>query len=77
MPHCEAPLLCYFGDLIREVMVLTHFEAPVEDQMPYYHTRCAPVRPLVFVGRSAKFEPAVPARECEYMYMQDRPVLMI
>ena len=57
-----------------EVITLTYRDAVIDDQVPYLSIRLAPMRPVVFMGRSAKRAPRVPAARCEWDWMQDLPV---
>ena len=52
-------------------MTLTYRDAVIDDQVPYLGIRLAPMRPVVFFGRSAKRAPRVPAARCEWDWMQD------
>ena len=58
-----------------QAVILTFTEAPLNGQMPYFHTRLKPLIPNVFYGRSAKAEPKVEARQCEWDFMQVLVVL--
>ena len=56
----------------HQVMVLTHTETPIEEQMPYHGLRSSPCRPVLFIGRSAFKQPAVHPHSCMYMFYRDR-----
>ena len=63
MPFSEWPL--------REVMVLTYEDAPVEETMPYFGCRLAPATPNLFFGRSAKRPPHTKASCTVFDWFKD------
>ena len=51
--------------------MLTHEDAPLSDQMPYIGSILQPLKPRVFLGRSAKKEPICQPRHAVYKWFQD------
>jgi len=51
--------------------VLTHESAPVDEQMPYFGQRLAPLRPVWCYGRSAKLQPSCPPKTAIYHWFQE------
>ena len=52
-------------------MVLSHQMAPVEERMPYHSIRTHPVRPVIFMGRSAHLEPEIEVRKAMFVFYRD------
>ena len=52
-------------------MVLSYEDAPLGDAMPYFSCRLAPLPITTFVGRSAKRNPACPAKETVFWWFKD------
>ena len=51
--------------------MLSHSRAPIEERMPYHAIRLAPVKPVIFMGRSAHVEPAIEVRMAMYAFYRD------
>ena len=59
---------------LPEAIVLSHSRAPIEERMPYHGIRLEPVKPVIFMGRSAHVEPAIEVRMAMYAFYRDRPI---
>ena len=57
-----------------EVLVLTHEDASVTEQLPYMAARCAPVQVMEFHGRAAKRQPACKPEESVFYWWKDTPI---
>ena len=54
-----------------KVMVLSHSNAPIDERMPYHSIRSAPVRPVIFMGRSAHEEPTCEPRKAMFCFYRE------
>ena len=50
---------------------MSHQMAPVEERMPYHSIRSHPVRPVIFMGRSAHLEPEIEVRKAMFVFYRD------
>ena len=55
----------------KQVMVLTHEDAPLEETMPYFGCRLAPAKPNLFFGRAAKREPRTKTAHAVFDWFKD------
>ena len=56
----------------RQVMVLSHRRAPIEERMPVHGCRSWPARPLIWLGRSAREQPEIDVRKAMYCFYRER-----
>ena len=72
--------LSFFGHVIEikrwslalQVMVLSYEDAPMESRMPYFGSRCHPLRPLIFLGKAAKRHQGVDNQPTVFMWFTER-----
>ena len=57
--------------LLPKVIVLSHTGAPIDERMPYHSIRSHPVRPVIFMGRSAHEAPATIPRKAMHCFYRD------
>ena len=57
-----------------QAIVLSHSRAPIEERMPYHGIRLEPVKPVIFMGRSAHVEPAIEVRMAMYCFYRELPI---
>ena len=65
--HCVSP----------QVMVLTHYEAKLEDSMPYFSSRLQPMQINLFLGRSASRTPQCRVEGCIYYFFQELSLVAV
>ena len=66
---------CSFG-FLWQALVLTYEDAPAEEQMPYFGIRFNPLRPVWFMGRSARREPTCHPGNCLHYWSKERDSLL-
>ena len=54
-----------------QAMVLSHSRAPIEERMPHHGIRSVPVRPVIFMGRSAHVEPNIEVMMAMHAFYRD------
>ena len=54
-----------------QAIVLSHSRAPIEERMPYHGIRLEPVKPVIFMGRSAHELPTIEVRMAMYCFYRD------
>ena len=61
----------YFRVSWPQAIVLSHSRAPIEERMPYHGIRLDPVKPVIFMGRSAHELPTIEVRMAMYCFYRD------
>ena len=54
-----------------QAIVLSPSRAPIEERMPYHGIRLEPVKPVIFMGRSAHVSPSIDVKMAMYAFYRD------
>ena len=60
-----------FPELVAQVLVLTHEDAGLTEQLPYMAARCSPIQVVEFFGRSANRDPPCESQHCVFNWWKE------